>query len=141
MRAGTVIGCVLLAAAIAGCDRQADIDAPGHHAGGRYQGIGIYPADALWSRLSAGDANKDQTRALRADDGQIIVVVDSRTGEIRQCGNLSGYCVTMNPWSGPLGGDRSAPLSLSKHAADLATENEASVDPQLSKAKVTPKQP
>jgi len=114
--------------ALAGCDRQDAVSGPGHHGGGgRYQGIGIYPADQLWPRLSAADTNKDQARALRADDGQIIIVVDTRTGEVRQCGNLSGYCVSMNPWSGPLAADRSAPVSLSKHAAELA--NEASAEP------------
>jgi hypothetical protein len=130
-----------MAVALTGCNRQSDIDAPGHHASGRYQGIGIYPADELWSRLAANDANKDQTRALRADDGQIIVVVDSRTGKIRHCGNLSGYCVTINPWSGPLGGDRSSPLSLSKHAADLSKEAAAPADAQASKPKATAKVP
>lgn len=109
--------------ALAGCDRHDDIAGPGRHAGGgRYQGIGIYPADALWSRLATPDTNKDQARALRADDGQIIVVVDTRTGEVRQCGNLSGYCVSMNPWSGPLQADRAVPVSLSMHAAELANE-------------------
>jgi hypothetical protein len=135
------IGSAIAALALAGCNRHADIDAPGHHAGGRYQGIGIYPADALWSRLTASDANKDQTRALRADDGQIIVVVDSRTGEIRQCGNLSGYCVNMNPWTGPLGADRSAPIGLSKHAEELTNETKASNDAELNESGVTAKQP
>ena len=116
----TALGLAVLA--LAGCDRHDDVSGPGHHGAGRYEGIGIYPADALWQRLAASDTTKDQTRALRADDGQIIVVVDTRTGEVRQCGNLSGYCVSMNPWSGPLSADRSAPVSLSKHAAELANE-------------------
>jgi hypothetical protein len=141
MRGGILISCVFLAVAIAGCDRHADIDAPGRHAGGRYQGIGIYPADALWSRLAGNYSMKDRTRALRADDGQIIVVVDSRTGEIRQCGNLSGYCVTMNPWSAPLGSDRSAPLGLSKHAADLANGTANSTDAEAANLNATEKQP
>ena len=105
---------------LAGCDRHGGVSGPGHHGGGRYQGIGIYPADPLWPNLVANEANKDQARALRADDGQIIVVVDTQTGEVRQCGNLSGYCVAMRPWSGPLGADRSAPVSLSKHAGEVA---------------------
>jgi hypothetical protein len=116
----TALGLAVLA--LAGCDRHGDVSGPGDHGGGRYEGIGIYPADALWQRLAASDTNKDQARALRADDGQIIVVVDTRTGEVRQCGNLSGYCVSMNPWSGPLSADRSAPVSLTRHAAELANE-------------------
>ena len=131
----------VLVLTLTGCDRHGDVSAPGHRSGGRYQGIGIYPADQLWSRLAVSDANKDQTRALRKDDGQIIVVVDSQTGEVRQCGNLSGYCVTTNPWSAPLGVDRIAPLSLSQHAEDLAKENAAATDIQSSKASVTAKQP
>ena len=141
MRSRSFITCALVTLALTGCDRHGDIDAPGHHASARYEGIGIYPADELWSRLAANDVNKDQTRALRADDGQIIVVVDSRTGEIRQCGNFSGYCVMMNPWSGQLGGERSAPLSLSKHAEDLARENASSNAPEASNSSVTAKQP
>jgi hypothetical protein len=120
---------------LAGCDRHGDVSGPGRHGGGKYQGIGIYPADPLWQNLIANEANKDLARALRADDGQIIVVVDTQTGEVRQCGNLSGYCVTMHPWSGALGADRAAPVRLSKHAAELA--NETTPEP----AKASVKQP
>jgi len=141
MRSHQFLALGILTMTLTGCDRRGDIDAPGHRSGGRYQGIGIYPADALWSRLAATDANQDQARALRADDGQIIVVVDSRTGEVRQCGNLSGYCVTMNPWAAPLGADRSAPLGLSKHAADLTNETSNSTDVESVDANASSKKP
>jgi len=125
MRAVRLAGIALALLAVAACGRHGDVAGPGHHPGGRYQGIGIYPAEQLWPRLSAADTNKDPARALRADDGQIIVVVDTQSGEVRQCGNLSGYCVSMNPWSGPLGADRAAPVSLNKHAGELANEEAA----------------
>ena len=141
MRAVQLSTLVIVGLVLAGCDSHGDIRGPGQHAGGRYEGIGIYTADALWSRLRTSEASKDQTRALRADDGQIIVVVDTQTGEIRQCGNLSGYCVTMNPWSAQLGPDRFAPLSLAKHAEDLAKENEAAMDAERGKRRSGAKQP
>jgi len=131
---------IAMAMGLSACDRSPDIASSPHRGGGRYFGIGIYPADQLWSQLAESDANKDASRALRADDGQIIVVVDSRTGEIRQCGNLSGYCVTMNPWSAPLSAGRSTPVSLSKHASDLEREavEEAEAQPSDSAASAKP---
>jgi hypothetical protein len=125
MRIALSVLVIAVATTLGACDGNRDVASGPHRGGGRYLGVGIYPADQLWSQFAEKDADKDASRALRADDGQIIVVVDSRTGEIRQCGNLSGYCVTMNPWSAPLGADRSAPVSLSKHASDIANESAA----------------
>ncbi|MEO6040308.1 MAG: hypothetical protein ABIP41_00215 [Croceibacterium sp.] len=65
-------------------------------------------------------APSDPAAATIADDEHVIVVVDSITGEVRQCGDHSGYCVAMKPWSGG-----SSPAMLSKHAADLAAEESA----------------
>lgn len=66
----------------------------------------------------------DAAAAKLEDDKHIIVVVDSHTGEVRQCGDFSGVCVAMNPWARE--GSRSAtPVKLKKHAADLAAEDEA----------------
>jgi len=118
--------------ALGGCRKAAESltgdDTMPHH--GRFTGIGIYPADKMWSRISGADKPKDKAVATTADDQNVIVVVDGETGEIRQCGNLSGYCVGMNPWSHPLAGKQSAPLGLDKHAADIegAVSNEAAVD-------------
>jgi hypothetical protein len=49
--------------------------------------------------------------------------VDSQTGEIRQCGNLSGHCIRMNPWEAR----QSPPARVVEHQADLdrAAEEEA----------------
>ena len=93
---------------------------------GRYTGIGIYPVDKMWSEITVADKPKDKAAATTEDDRNVIVVVDSDTGEIRQCGNLSGYCVGMNPWNHALGGKQAAPLGLDKHAAELeaSTSNE-----------------
>jgi hypothetical protein len=137
MRVSQLSALAITVVALVGCDRHGDVEGAGHHPGGRYQGIGIYPADELWSRTASTDADKDQSRALRADDGQIIVVVDSQTGEVRQCGNLSGYCVTMNPWSRALGAARAAPVGLTKHAAELAKESTASPDRQTGRSNAT----
>ena len=126
------LGVVLIAAvALGGCDGGADWRGEGskqHH--GRYAGIGIYPADKMWSEMTVADKPKDKAAATTADDQNVIVVVDSNTGEIRQCGNLSGYCVGMNPWGHALAGTQSAPLGLDKHAADIeeAVSNETAAD-------------
>jgi hypothetical protein len=94
---------------------------------GRYTGIGIYPTDKMWPEIAGAEQPKDKAAATTADDQNVIVVVDGETGEIRQCGNLSGYCVGMNPWNHALGGKQTAPLDLDKHAAELEVEtsNEA----------------
>ncbi|KPF73972.1 hypothetical protein IP88_08195 [alpha proteobacterium AAP81b] len=89
------LGIVL--AALTGCGELAGTGpepAPGN---GRYVGVGLYAPHEGWQRQRevpppAGD------RAGLADDDIVIVVTDSRTGEIRQCGNVSGHCTVMNPW-------------------------------------------
>ncbi len=68
------------------------------------------------------------------DDDEIVVVVDSATGEVRQCGNLTGYCVGMNPWTRPLGASRTVPVNLSLHADQLAAETITVVDASSSPA-------
>src|SRR5262245_4704843 len=106
---------------LSGCDRHEDAVGPGSSAKGRYAGIGTFEADRLWAQMSGAAESNDPAAAKLADDSEIIVVIDSRTGEVRQCGNNSGYCVTMNPWSQP--GQRTAtPVKLKKHAADLELE-------------------
>jgi hypothetical protein len=74
--------------------------------------------------MAAASRTRDAAAANLGDDSHVIVVVDSRTGEIRQCGNYSGHCIGMNPWAGPLGQGQAAPVPLTKHAADLAREAE-----------------
>jgi hypothetical protein len=105
----TLIACL----ALPGCDQAPATDYADHHGGG-FQGIGTYPAGRVWSQQSGVPRQRNAAAATIDDDEQIIVTVDSRTGEIRQCGNLSGHCVISNPWVG-----RSAPVGLIRHAADL----------------------
>jgi hypothetical protein len=89
---------------------------------GRYASAGTYPAGRMWSQMAAAPAPKDAAAARLGDDEQIIVVLDSQTGELRQCGNVSGYCVAMNPWSKPPG---ATPAALAKHADQLDAEAKA----------------
>lgn len=122
---------LVLAAALAliACDKQAPVEDNASDGGaapaGRYIGIGIYAIDELWKHLVQKEAPKgappNPQAALLADDTEVIVSVDSKTGEVRQCGNYSGYCVSSNPWKGEAAG---APAALAKHAADLAREEE-----------------
>ena len=93
---------------LAGCDRPTWPEGTGHH--GRYVGIGIYSSDEGWSRVPVPVG--DPTAAKPKDDSQVIVVVDSSTGEVRQCGNMSGHCIGMNPWAKGLSGDQTLPLRL-----------------------------
>ena len=130
MRHGAIGVALSTAALLAGCGDAQD-QARGQHHGGRYLGIGVYQAGQLWSRMVTADRPADVAAANTADDEQVIVVVDSRTGEVRQCGNLTGYCIGMNPWSGPSG--QATPVRLREHAADLdAAANAAAVDANAS---------
>ena len=78
---------------------------------GRYIGVGIYSPGEIWSRI-VHDGPPPAGPIKPADDQAIIVVVDSKTGEIRSCGDLSGYCVGMNPWKTPLPPSQSAPIAV-----------------------------
>jgi hypothetical protein len=74
--------------------------------------------------MAAVNEPSDPAAARIADDEHVIVVVDSHTGEVRQCGDYSGACIAMNPWARN-GSPNAAPIRLTKHAADLAAEDEA----------------
>ena len=117
-------GSALLAALSVGACNSAPESSPSAGSQGRFIGIGIYEAGDVWAQVTAANPSRDAAAANLDDDDHVIVVVDSRTGEIRQCGNFSGHCIGMNPWSGPLGQGRTAPVPLTKHAADLAREAE-----------------
>lgn len=98
---------LLLTVSLGACGREPGY-APRH--GGRYVGIGIYSPGQMWQRLAGPARAADEGAATLRDDEQVIVVVDSQTGELRQCGNLSGHCIRMNPWSG-----QPAPARLNAH--------------------------
>jgi hypothetical protein len=113
--------------------KEAGADTVGEH--GRFAGIGIYSTDRMWSQIAGAEAPKSAATARLQDDREVIVVVDTRTGEVRQCGNLSGYCVGMNPWSKPLPAAQAAPLSMQKHQDDLEREDRAALDGAKSEAR------
>ena len=118
-----MFGAALVAAvSLAACNKTDDVSASPYRGGGRFLGIGIYPADELWSQQAGTKASADAAKATLSDDAQIIVVVDSTTGEVRQCGNQSGHCTSLSPWVGQANLSQVAPVSLNKHAADLQRE-------------------
>ncbi|MDQ2859777.1 MAG: hypothetical protein M3T55_03425 [Pseudomonadota bacterium] len=84
-----------------------------HH--GRYVGIGIYAPGIPWTKMVAADAPKVVPAARTIDDQAIIVVVDSDTGDIRGCGDMTGYCIGMNPWKKALTQRQIVPINLSEH--------------------------
>ena len=114
----------IAAMCLAGCGRPANggLTVAPH---GRYAGVGVYPAGRMWSQQAVGDPSRDLASAKLRDDEQVIVVVDSNTGELRQCGNLSGYCVGLAPWAKPLAAGQVGPTPLLKHADQLQAEAEA----------------
>ena len=95
---------------------------------GRFAGVGIYSADRMWSQIAGVEAPKSPGTSRLKDDQEVIVVVDTRTGELRQCGNLSGFCVGMNPWAKPLSTAQAEPLSVLKHEEDFEREHEGKPD-------------
>lgn len=120
----SALSVLLMACVLPGCGEEAAGPDGGVRSPGRYSGIGTYDAGRLWAEMAGIEAPSDPAAARLADDEHVIVVIDSHTGEVRQCGDYSGVCVTMNPWTGQ--GSRSAtPVKLNKHAAELAAEDEA----------------
>lgn len=134
-------GAALIAAAILSACNNGPQPGPGGHRGGRYLGIGTYPAGRMWSRMVAADPAPNADAAAIADDEQIIVVVDSNTGEVRQCGNLTGHCIGMNPWTATLGRGQAAPVPVRQHAADADREAEAAVPAGVSNSATPPARP
>lgn len=120
-----VIFGAIAAVALCGCQKRADDTSASRAAHGRYVGVGIYSAGQMWSQMVVANSPKDAVASKLNDDEEVIVVIDSQTGELRQCGNLSGHCVGMNPWAGPLANSQIAPIPVTKHADELAREAEA----------------
>jgi hypothetical protein len=84
---------------------------------GAYTGVGLYSPTQPWTKLIANQQAKDPEAARAIDDQVIIVVQNSATGEIRACGDLTGYCIGMNPWKAPLLASQVAPVRLTEHRA------------------------
>ena len=121
MRKHIVMG-PIMCAFLAGCHHAPEAASNNGLHPGRYSGIGVFDAGRLWAEMSAPGSKANPAMATLKDDEHIIVVLDSHTGEVRQCGDHSGYCVAMNPWmrSGP---QNTLPVKLAKHASDLAAED------------------
>lgn len=118
---------LLCACALDGCNQHEAPSSAGPKSPGRYAGIGTFDAGRLWQQMKGAPTTQDSAAAKLADDEHVIVVLDSHTGEVRQCGDHSGYCVSMNPWAAN-GSGASVPVNLAKHAADLDAENNAAAD-------------
>lgn len=82
---------------------------------GRYVGVGIYTPTAQWRALIGNRQPSSPVGAQRQDDQVILVTADSMTGELRACGDLSGYCIGLNPWKQQLGAQQTAPVPVSAH--------------------------
>lgn len=118
---------VFTALGLCACNKPESAGFDSAQAHGRFAGIGIYSIDRMWSQIAGADASKSPAASRLKDDRQVIVVVDTRTGEVRQCGNMSGFCVGMNPWAKSLSAAQSAPLAVLKHEQDLEADDEAAL--------------
>jgi hypothetical protein len=124
------LGCLFaVAPGLGGC-RRSGVFAGGDHQGGRYSGVGIYVPNVTWTKMVEDERPKSEATATLADDEAIIVVTDSQTGEVRACGDLSGHCVSMNPWQAGLAKSQVTPIDLTQHgnptgggAANTAVED------------------
>jgi hypothetical protein len=139
MRTILVLG--LAALTLAACQKKSDVAAqpagfPGlGGAKARYFGVGMYMPGELWKQLAGATAPVDPAAADLDDDDEVFVLLDSRTGELRQCGNLSGHCIGMNPWANPLDPASAGPAKLLKHARQLREEAEARAEAEAKKAR------
>ncbi len=103
---------------LTGCHKMEGTFDGGSPRHGRYAGIGLFSPGKIWAHLQ-DDAAKDPAAAKPGDDDAVIVVVDSDTGEIRECGNYSGRCVSMNPWTKAVAPQQRTPVAVDAHAAAL----------------------
>jgi len=127
MHHNVILVLALCALPLAACQKvgEAAAEAGKPGARGRYVGVGIYSPGRLWAELAQPPpAMSDAAAANLDDDDHVIVVVDTATGELRQCGNLSGHCLTSNPWAKTTSA-QPAPAKMLKHLADLMAEDRA----------------
>jgi len=131
----------LAALQVSACKKHLDFDSDGPASHGRFVGVGIYTPGAPWSQMTRAQQPADASAAQLSDDQAIIVVTDSSTGEVRACGDLSGYCVAMNPWRGALANEQLSPVRLAAHqhgpqdSAVDATESDEDATPQAGSPK------
>jgi len=116
MRGKVFAALALAAIGLLGCGRP--VGGPDQTRGrGAYTGVGIYGPSRQWTKLIANQQTKDPEAARAIDDQVIIVVQNSATGEVRACGDLTGFCIGMNPWKAPLLSSQIAPVKLTEHGA------------------------
>lgn len=116
---------LLTVVGLAGCNRITEpMSDPRSH--GRYAGIGIYGPGESWKRMVAARQTKASPAAKTIDDQAIVVVIDSTTGEVRSCGDMTGYCIGMAPWKTPLARSQIAPIDLTEHVKPIEAESAAS---------------
>ncbi len=133
LRVATLAAVLALSAGLAACnekpaDSAALADGPfsSPQKPGRYLGVGIYTPGQAWGQLVQAQQAPQAGDARLRDDQAIIVVMDSRTGEVRSCGDLTGYCIGMNPWGSPLVESRRTPVTIGAKAdAKADAKNEA----------------
>jgi len=112
----TMIGAIAMTLLVSACGEQIAATPESAKDQGRFSGIGVFEAGPLWSQMAVSPEPADAALARIADDEHVIVVIDSHTGEVRQCGDHSGHCVAMNPWKGaPV----ALPAKLQKHASEV----------------------
>jgi hypothetical protein len=121
-RSRIIVPALIAGLALAGCtkpsDAPADATFPFFGGHGRFLGVGIYTPGTAWTQIVDAQRKVATSYAQLVDDQAVIVVEDSRTGEIRACGDLTGYCIGMNPWKTALVQSRTAPIKLMSHAGD-----------------------
>ncbi len=127
MKAWPVIAAAL---ALAACQKKEEAPAAPAldnygRATGRFLALGHFEPGRLWREVARAPGSRDPTAARPDDDEKVIAVVDSRTGEVRQCGNLSGACISFNPWMTPADALPQAPVQLRKHLSQAIEQDEA----------------
>lgn len=125
IRNAVPVAIILFSLALAGCSQRTEAARVNRF--GRFTGIGVYEAGRLWPQVAAVKGQSITDTASPADDEHIIVVVDTMTGDVRQCGDLSGRCIGMNPWR-PLGAGTTAPVKLEMHLSELDQPENISVE-------------
>ncbi len=125
-----MLACAVATLPLGGCMKADETFASGENQRGRYAGVGLYLAGRMWEQMARATQPSNAAAAKLQDDEHVIVVVDSKTGEVRQCGDLSGFCISMNPWEGALPASQRTPMALTKHASDLDREAQAASEAQ-----------
>ena len=118
---------------LGGCRESLSTDPNGD--GGRYRGIGIATPGKQWTKIAAAPKPGDAKTATLADDDYVVFVTDSQTGEVRECGDRTGFCVRFQPWKHPA---PLAPVALTDHASSdetVSVADAATDDNQVKKAK------